>query len=306
MNKYLEEGKKVLLFLDELNRCEQAVQQELMNLILNREINGYKIPEEVFLVAAMNPSSANEGFEGNSNYGVTDMDAASKNRLVWLRLELDSRSWLDWATEPVEANQDVEELDLNLLDKTKYETAIDNDIIEFIASFPDMLNIEREDTDASPSGRTWEFASDIIRTYRLNKGIFNEMHLEECIKGCVGFEAYTSFMTFLNNNSNPLLKPEELFAGKTLDKNLFEKLQDDTVPRQVIICKNVIRYVVNLEDKKQTKEVLDRMCKVLSVLPADMLITVMRYMRTSFTPFFDKMKRNSSFLALYRESTKIL
>lgn len=28
----------VLLFIDELNRCEHAVQQELMNLILNREI----------------------------------------------------------------------------------------------------------------------------------------------------------------------------------------------------------------------------------------------------------------------------
>ena len=36
-----------MLFIDELNRCEHAVQQELMNLILNREINGFKMPEEV-------------------------------------------------------------------------------------------------------------------------------------------------------------------------------------------------------------------------------------------------------------------
>ena len=29
-------GKTVLLFIDEINRCEHTVQQELMNLILNR------------------------------------------------------------------------------------------------------------------------------------------------------------------------------------------------------------------------------------------------------------------------------
>ena len=43
----IEKGNNVLLFIDELNRCEHAVQQELMNLILNREINGYKLNKDV-------------------------------------------------------------------------------------------------------------------------------------------------------------------------------------------------------------------------------------------------------------------
>lgn len=68
---------------------------EMMNLILNREINGYKLPENVFIVAAMNPSSTTKGFEGDSSYGVTEMDAASKNRLVWLYLDMDPKSWLN-------------------------------------------------------------------------------------------------------------------------------------------------------------------------------------------------------------------
>ena len=53
----IEKGNNVLLFIDELNRCEHAVQQELMNLILNREINGYKLNKDVKILAAMNPSN---------------------------------------------------------------------------------------------------------------------------------------------------------------------------------------------------------------------------------------------------------
>ena len=85
MKKYLKE-KTVLLFIDEINRCEHTVQQELMNLILNREINGYKLPEGVKILAAMNPSSK---YGSDFDYQVVDMDAAQENRFVWLSMEPD-------------------------------------------------------------------------------------------------------------------------------------------------------------------------------------------------------------------------
>ncbi|MGL6120663.1 MAG: ATP-binding protein, partial [Fusobacteriaceae bacterium] len=54
-NKFLEIEKilkekpeqEIILFIDELNRCEHAVQQELMNLVLNREINGYYLHKNI-------------------------------------------------------------------------------------------------------------------------------------------------------------------------------------------------------------------------------------------------------------------
>ena len=39
IDEELSKKREVLLFIDEINRCEHTVQQELMNLILNREIN---------------------------------------------------------------------------------------------------------------------------------------------------------------------------------------------------------------------------------------------------------------------------
>lgn len=75
----IEKGNNVLLFIDELNRCEHAVQQELMNLILNREINGYKLNKDVKILAAMNPSNE---YGAELDYQVVDMDPAQKQICV--------------------------------------------------------------------------------------------------------------------------------------------------------------------------------------------------------------------------------
>ena len=47
MSRAVNAGRHVLLFIDEINRAEHAVQQELMNLILNREINGFALSDDV-------------------------------------------------------------------------------------------------------------------------------------------------------------------------------------------------------------------------------------------------------------------
>lgn len=54
----VDKGRQVLLFIDEINRAEHAVQQELMNLILNREINGFSLSDQVRIIAAMNPEDS--------------------------------------------------------------------------------------------------------------------------------------------------------------------------------------------------------------------------------------------------------
>ena len=92
----IDNGYEVLLFIDELNRCEHAVQQELMNLILNREINGYKLDNKVHIVAAMNPSNKYDNYE-ESDYQVVDMDQAQEDRFVWINMDSDLKQWIGWA-----------------------------------------------------------------------------------------------------------------------------------------------------------------------------------------------------------------
>ena len=41
----VDKGRQVLLFIDEINRAEHAGTTGLMNLILNREINGFSLSD---------------------------------------------------------------------------------------------------------------------------------------------------------------------------------------------------------------------------------------------------------------------
>ncbi|MCM2586618.1 ATP-binding protein [Lactiplantibacillus plantarum] len=86
----------ILWFLDEFNRGTQAVQSELMNLVLQRTINTLKLPEQVQLITAENPDASMTGFE-SSTYGVTAGDAAIKDRTVRLVMRADAADWLAWA-----------------------------------------------------------------------------------------------------------------------------------------------------------------------------------------------------------------
>ena len=302
---YLAENPdgKVLLFFDELNRTTRETMAELMNLILNKEINDYKVPDSVFMVAAMNPSSSTSGFEGNTSYGVTDMDAASKNRLVWLYLETDARSWLDWAIERPGTVQDRDQAEkIKFFNREEYETVIDERIIEFISSFPDLLNSPREDQDVSPSSRTWEFASDIIRTYESNSNLFSEMQYEACLKGCIGIDAQIQFMNFLMNNENPLIKPEEFFAGKKVDKELLNKFECDTLPRQILMAKNVGRHLA--EKDKVNKTDIAKLIDIYDLMPIDSRLVVMRYIANSFEKLHKKLTNNEDYLDLYMSAMR--
>ena len=140
IDEEIAKGKSVLLFIDEINRCEHTVQQELMNLILNREINGYKLHKDVKILAAMNPSSK---YGSDFNYQVVDMDAAQENRFVWLNMESDHTAWLKWAM----------------------DIGIEQKVIEFISTFPEYLHKVNED-DVRATPRSYERLSKTFKIYK--------------------------------------------------------------------------------------------------------------------------------------------
>ena len=85
----------IIWFLDEFNRGTQAVQSELMNLVLQRQVNSLKLPDQVHIVIAENPDSTMENF-ADSDYGVTAGDAAIRDRTVRLVMKAAVDDWLLW------------------------------------------------------------------------------------------------------------------------------------------------------------------------------------------------------------------
>lgn len=167
IDKALEESinSKVLLFIDEINRCEHSVQQELMNLILNREINGYKLSDNVHVIAAMNPSNKYDEFQ-QSDYQVVDMDPAQEDRFVWIELDVDVKTWIQWA----------------MNDKVN----IHEHILEFIGTFPEYLHTPYSQESIKATPRSWERVSNSYKVYLKEKDRFPSRIFYNVVKGNVG------------------------------------------------------------------------------------------------------------------------
>ena len=81
----------IVLFLDEMNSAPPAVQAAAYQLILNRRVGQYKLPDNVIIVAAGNR-------EGDK--GVTyRMPAPLANRFVHIELTVEFNDWFDWAVD---------------------------------------------------------------------------------------------------------------------------------------------------------------------------------------------------------------
>lgn len=318
--------KGIILFIDEINRTTRETMSELMNVILNRNVNGFKIDKDrVGIICAMNPSSTTEGYSSDQ-YGVTEMDGASKNRLVWLDMDTDSNSWLDWANSTPKAaatsnNKNI--TNMYTFNKLDFDTCIDDSIIEFLSSQPDMLNVVREDIDARPSPRTWEFVSNIIRTYNKNKGngLFTSETLDLCITGCVGTDAFIQYSRHTEDNKNPLIKPEEFWNIKMEDLTtkhpLYNKFENDTLPRKQIVADNIAKFLAKKLEKATveaktkgkkvkpesviTKDDITRICFIYDALEVDVCLNTIHKIIDNYSELADILLDQSEFLQLYRK-----
>lgn len=151
-----------ILFLDELNSAPPAVQASAYQLILDRKVGEYTLPEGWAIVAAGN----REGDRGV----VYRMPSPLANRFVHLEMDVSVDDWRDWA----------------------YESGLDERVIAYIGyksddlfSFDPTLN---EKSFATP--RSWEFVSSLLRSQ------MDDKLLLETIGGAIGKERAVRFLSF--------------------------------------------------------------------------------------------------------------
>jgi len=125
----------VLLFLDELNSAAPAVQAAGYQLVLNRQVGRYKLPDNVVIVAAGNRES---------DKGVTyRMPMPLANRFIHLEMRADFDSWQHWAV-----THGVHEDVVGYLMRNK------QDLYDFDA---------KSSSRAFATPRSWTFVSDLLK-----------------------------------------------------------------------------------------------------------------------------------------------
>ena len=268
-------GQTVLLFIDEINRCEHTVQQELMNLILNREINGYTLPAGVKVVAAMNPSSK---YGADFDYQVVDMDVAQENRFVWLYMEPDHLQWLDWAS----------------------EAGLEPKVIEFISTFPEyLLKINEDDIRATP--RSYERISSLYKLYRQRQESVPRSVFLNVLRGNVGRLIAEEFANFAETDQRALISFAEVFAGDSLSASVLEKVKKESHTRLYLSAKNILKNLSDTINRGDvdTRDLISRLIAFLKHYPADLMIGVMKDMKNSYPLVYQQAIEDESFVEAY-------
>lgn len=271
IDEALAEGKTVLLFIDEINRCEHAVQQELMNLILNHEINGYHLDESVRIIAAMNPTDTYD-------YQTVEMDDAQKNRFVWLYMEPDYMQWLDWAA-------------------TK---GIEPRVMEFISTFPDYLSQRNED-DINATPRSYERISDIYRIYAKHPESYTRNVFFNVIRGNVGKVIAEEFVNFIESDAQPLVSYADVFSSPSMTAETIKKIENESHTRLYLAAKNILRQLDSklIEGAIDPNQAIERLVTFLHYYPVDLMIGVMKDIRNNTKEVGKYALKNDHFIDAY-------
>jgi hypothetical protein len=156
------QGSKGILFLDEINTAPPAVQASAYQLILDRRVGEYVLPEGWSIVAA--------GNRENDRGVVYKMPPPLANRFVHFEMEVNFSDWKTWA----------------------YSAKIDSSIIAYLAYDKSMLFTfdasSNEKSFATP--RSWEYVDTIVKA-----DIEYELILDS-ISGAVGREAAIGYLSF--------------------------------------------------------------------------------------------------------------
>ncbi len=172
--------KNVILFLDEMNSAAPTVQAAAYQLILNRRVGTYELPDNVFLVAAGNRES---------DKGVTyRMPAPLANRFVHLEMRVDWDDYFGWAT----------------------ENKINKDVVGFLSfSKKDLYDFDPKSASrAFATPRTWSFVSEL-----LDDEDGDENTLTDLVSGAVGEGLAIKFMAH-RKVASKMPKPEDVLTGK--------------------------------------------------------------------------------------------
>jgi hypothetical protein len=240
VHKANEEGKHVIVFLDELGRSSTEIRQASLQMVLEGKIQEHSLGEynglKSLIVVADNPSD---------DYDTAEFDSALEDRFITLNVETSIEGFLSYAR----------------------ETGIEPVITDFLAEFPERLLYKpKSDDEKGSTPRAWEALSRILKATPKDSEIIYPL-----IASKVGKTVGSNFLHYLNNYINvlsvvdivdyikdmPLVtEHDQRAAGKKLRKitnkmevitatELSEKMLtaywDETIEAEVIVA-----YIVSL------------------------------------------------------------
>jgi hypothetical protein len=204
-----DEASRALVFFDEMSAAPPSVQAATYQIILNRRIGNYVMPNDVVIVAAGNRVK-DKGVAYN-------MPMPLANRFTHLTLEVDVDDWKEWAT-------------LNRVHK---------DIVGYINFQPGDLNSFNPSVDgyAFATPRSWYFCSELLQEMDTEGKLVDTTLpadvLGDMVKGTIGDGIGVKFLSYRKQAAN-LPHAKDVLSGKV--KKLASKQIDVMYALTTALC----------------------------------------------------------------------
>ena len=178
----------VVLFLDEFNQAVPAVQAASYQLVLNRRVGQYKLPDNVVVIAAGNRET---------DKGVSyRMPKPLENRFGHFELKCEFLPWLDWAV--------------------SRSVPIHPDVVGYLTVHKaDLYNFDPTSSSrgfATP--RTWEVVSDNLEG--IDDTDFSDNDIIDMVSAYVGEGLALKFNTHMKMSAK-MPNPTDIISGKVTE-----------------------------------------------------------------------------------------
>ena len=203
--EFAAQHERVILFMDEMNSAAPSVQSAAYQLVLNRKVGTYELPDNVVMVAAGNRET---------DKGVTyRMPAPLANRFVHLEMNVDFDDWFEWAT----------------------ENKIHKDVVGFLTfSKKDLYDFDpKSSSRAFATPRSWSFVSELLTDDDCDEGTLGDLTSGSVGEGLAGkFMAHRKVASKMPNPTDILsgkvkkMESKEISAMYSLTVSLCYELKD--------------------------------------------------------------------------------
>ena len=178
-DEFASQHNNIVLFLDEMNSAAPAVQAAAYQLILNRRVGEYTLPDNVMIVAAGNREA---------DKGVTyRMPSPLANRFVHLEMNVSFDDWFQWAV----------------------NNNIHSDVVGYLQfAKQDIYTFDPKAGSRSfATPRSWSFVSELLED-ELDEGTTTDL-----VAGAIGEGLAVKFMAHRKVAAN-MPDPTDILEGK--------------------------------------------------------------------------------------------
>tara|TARA_B100000767_G_scaffold274775_1_gene308896 strand:- start:2847 stop:3854 length:1008 start_codon:yes stop_codon:yes gene_type:complete len=183
--EFLPTSGKGILFLDEINMAPPAVQGIAQQLILDRKVGSYKVPDGWFIWSA--------GNRKEDYAAVFDMPAPLANRFIHLEVKTGLDEFKDYAL----------------------KNKVDDRIISFLNFRPNCLHKINKNSPSWPSPRSWVIGNSLLQAGLDLDPAIGEACASEFRSYCTVYKNLPDISSILSGNKKPIF-PEDLSARYAL------------------------------------------------------------------------------------------